>query len=329
MLHSVFGYLTDYFSETMKKFLFFAVALALGCLCCHGQAYMDEVKIKERNLLSVYQNGNDKIMANGRPIDLSDLKMEVKRFMTPDPTSWNLPEVEIKRLALLGDVYVSKGMVCFTSESRSIGAYNEVMNEIAKAFMELRDELAWKKFHIRIQQLNAEQKAAILMAVPSRVVETAYSKFGIQVVEDSVIEDELEINNNNIERSIELLASRKDVAHSNVNQGATDRIDDEIFTVAETMPEYPGGMGKLTEYLESNLRYPREARENGIEGRVFVRFVVEKDGSITNASVARSIGWGCDEEALRLVRTMSKWIPGKQRGQAVRVSYVLPVRFKL
>jgi protein TonB len=82
-------------------------------------------------------------------------------------------------------------------------------------------------------------------------------------------------------------------------------------------------------YLTSNIRYPEQARELDIQGTVFIEFVVEKDGSITNVVVKRGIGGGCDEEAVRVVKSMPKWKPGKQRGKPVRVRYTLPVRFQL
>ena len=103
----------------------------------------------------------------------------------------------------------------------------------------------------------------------------------------------------------------------------------EIFTIVEEMPEFPGGMTKLADYLAKNIKYPQMARESGIQGRVFVNFVVEPDGSVSNVTVMRSLGGGCDEEAMRVVKSMPKWKPGKQRGKPVRVSYILPVNFKL
>jgi protein TonB len=99
----------------------------------------------------------------------------------------------------------------------------------------------------------------------------------------------------------------------------------EIFTVVEEQPYLNG----LYEYLSQNIKYPEEAKELGIQGKVFVTFVVEKDGSITNVKVLRGIGGGCDEEAIRVVQNMPKWSPGKQRGQAVRVQFNLPVKFTL
>ncbi|MEN8225218.1 MAG: energy transducer TonB, partial [Bacteroidota bacterium] len=86
---------------------------------------------------------------------------------------------------------------------------------------------------------------------------------------------------------------------------------------------------KLYAYLGNNIKYPVMAKESGIQGKVYVTFVVETDGSITDVKVLRGIGGGCDEEAIRVVSTMPKWKPGKQRGKPVRVQYNLPVRFTL
>jgi periplasmic protein TonB len=103
----------------------------------------------------------------------------------------------------------------------------------------------------------------------------------------------------------------------------------EPFTVVEEMPSFPGGEGELYKFISSNIRYPEEAKELGIQGRVFVNFVVEADGSITEVKLIRGIGGGCDEEALRVVRSMPKWVAGKQRGVPVRVYFNLPIKFTL
>ncbi|MBO5847615.1 MAG: TonB family protein [Bacteroidales bacterium] len=103
----------------------------------------------------------------------------------------------------------------------------------------------------------------------------------------------------------------------------------EIFKVVEVMPEFPGGAGKMMEFIQKNLKYPMTAQENGIQGRVFVNFVIEPDGSITNVTAMRGIGGGCDEEAIRVVQSMPNWKPGKQRGVAVRSSFTVPIIFKL
>ena len=111
---------------------------------------------------------------------------------------------------------------------------------------------------------------------------------------------------------------------------SSDKPDnDTILSVCEEMPEFPGGAEKFMEYLSSNIKYPEEAKEKGISGRVFIQFVVEKDGSVSNVKVMKGIGGGCDEEAVRVVKAMPKWKPGKQKGKPVRVNYILPVSFKL
>lgn len=144
----------------------------------------------------------------------------------------------------------------------------------------------------------------------------------IQVVEDDVEVDDVEINaevdqNEQIEEYVPVEVEEEEIQEA------------EIFTIVEEMPEFPGGMNKLAEYLGKNIKYPQMARESGIQGRVFVQFVVEPDGSVSNVAVMRSLGGGCDEEAIRVVKSMPKWKAGKQRGKPVRVSYILPVNFKL
>jgi periplasmic protein TonB len=105
--------------------------------------------------------------------------------------------------------------------------------------------------------------------------------------------------------------------------------EEQIFTIVEDDPTFPGGQSALMQFLQSNLRYPTMAREAGIQGTVFVTFVVERDGSITDVRVLRGVGGGLDEEAIRVVRNMPRWTPGRQRGQAVRVQFNLPIRFVL
>ena len=105
--------------------------------------------------------------------------------------------------------------------------------------------------------------------------------------------------------------------------------EEEIFVFVEEFPSFPGGEEALYKYLSDNLQYPDMARDNNITGKVVIRFVVEKDGSITKASIAREIGGGCGKEALRVVNSMPKWKPGKQSGKAVRTEFTLPVDFQL
>lgn len=101
------------------------------------------------------------------------------------------------------------------------------------------------------------------------------------------------------------------------------------FDVVEQMPEFPGGMPELMKFLQENVKYPEEAMKNGIQGRVLIQFIVEKDGSISEAKVIKKVNEHLDAEALRVIGEMPKWTPGKQKGQEVRVKFVLPVTFRL
>ncbi|MBO7587843.1 MAG: M56 family metallopeptidase [Bacteroidaceae bacterium] len=125
-----------------------------------------------------------------------------------------------------------------------------------------------------------------------------------------------------LERAAEVLGS------VDGEKNASDA-DDDVFMVVEEMPEFPGGTDALLEYLRTNLKYPDECKENNIQGRVLVSFVVNKTGEIINAEVVKSVNELLDAEALRVVNSMPVWKPGKQRGEVVRVKYVVPVTFRM
>ena len=147
----------------------------------------------------------------------------------------------------------------------------------------------------------------------------------IQVVEDDVeVEDEIDIN---AEVDQDEVIEEYEFTPPEIEE--EEIVEAEIFKVVEEMPEFPGGAAKLMEYIQKNIKYPMMARESDIQGRVFVNFVVEPDGSISNVTVMRGIGGGCDEEAVRVVNSMPNWKPGKQRGSAVRCAYTVPIIFKL
>jgi len=103
----------------------------------------------------------------------------------------------------------------------------------------------------------------------------------------------------------------------------------EIFTVVESMPDFPGGDAARMKFLQENIKYPQMARESGIQGTVYVTFVVEPNGSVSDVRVLRGIGGGCDEEAIRVIKMMPNWKPGQQRGKPVRVQFNMPIKFTL
>lgn len=148
---------------------------------------------------------------------------------------------------------------------------------------------------------------------------------GLNVVEDDVKLDDVDI-----------ISSEDDASSAQVEAYTPPAVVEEeeessqqIFTVVETMPEFPGGQMALLQYLSKSIKYPVIAQENGIQGRVSCSFVVNKDGSIVDAEVIRGVDPSLDKEALRVINSMPKWSPGKQRGKPVRVKYTVPVTFRL
>ena len=148
-----------------------------------------------------------------------------------------------------------------------------------------------------------------------------------QTTQLEIVEDDVETEDLNINAEVEQNEIIEEYVAPEVVEDEV--VEQEIFQIVEEMPSFPGGEGKLMEYVAKNIKYPQIARETGIQGRVFVGFVVEPDGSISNVKLLRGIGGGCDEEAMRVIKSLPKWKPGKQRGKAVRVSYQIPVFFKL
>lgn len=146
----------------------------------------------------------------------------------------------------------------------------------------------------------------------------------IQVVEEKV-ETRIEIN-------IEDDASKRQMetfVPPPPPKPKVEEVTEEIFVVVEEQPEFPGGNAAMMKFLSDNIKYPVIAQENGIQGRVITNFVVERDGSITDVQVVRGVDPSLDKEAVRVIQSMPKWKPGKQRGSPVRVRFTLPVVFRL
>jgi len=118
------------------------------------------------------------------------------------------------------------------------------------------------------------------------------------------------------------------VGNSDVKQ-VTEEDPNKIFTAVEQEPGFKGGIEKFYSYLQKNIRYPAVAKENNVQGKVFLSFVVEKDGSLTDIKVVRSLGSGCDDEAVRVLKGSPRWNPGIQNGRPVRVQYTMPISFTL
>ena len=124
-----------------------------------------------------------------------------------------------------------------------------------------------------------------------------------------------------------LLMLLSTVAMAQHNRGNAGK--DKVFDVVEVMPQFPGGQVELFNFLSDNVKYPADAEKKKIEGRVIATFVFDKDGSITDAEIVRSVYPSLDAEALRVINAMPKWVPGRQSGKAVRVKYTIPLTFSL
>ena len=131
------------------------------------------------------------------------------------------------------------------------------------------------------------------------------------------------------DRTVEAVRSEIAVAAPPPPPAPKPEVATKVFDVVEEMPSFPGGNGALMSYLNNNTKYPVVAQENGVQGRVIISFVVERDGSISDVKVARSVDPSLDREAQRVVKSMPRWTPGKQNGQTVRVKYTVPVVFRL
>ena len=154
-----------------------------------------------------------------------------------------------------------------------------------------------------------------------------------QVKQMDQLDDKVAVGTENKEgvkdRNVEAVRNDIAVAAPPPPPAPKPEVANKVFDVVEEMPSFPGGQGALMAFLSSNIKYPVVAQENGVQGRVIVGFVVEKDGSISDVKVMRSVDPSLDREAQRVVKAMPKWKPGKQNGSAVRVKYTVPVVFRL
>ena len=152
-----------------------------------------------------------------------------------------------------------------------------------------------------------------------------------QIKQMDKLDDKVAVGTENHEgtkdRNVE--AVRNDIAVNTPPPAPKEEVTNKVFDVVEVMPSFPGGQGALMSYLNSQTKYPVVAQENGVQGRVTVSFVVERDGSITDVHVVRSVDPSLDREAARVISSMPNWQPGKQNGSAVRVKFNVPVQFKL
>lgn len=193
----------------------------------------------------------------------------------------------------------------------------------------------WKSYDKQEEEVQLTQ---VVQEVEEMVIQTRQEETPpppeepaqAETTEFEIVDDDQELQNEfNIETFENTSNTEVFIPKVEIVEEVEEVEEEVIFTVVETSADFPGGTQARMKFLKDNLKYPQQARETGTQGTVYVTFVVEKDGSLTDVKILRDIGSGCGEEAMRVVKAMPKWTPAKQRGKTVRMQYVLPVRFTL
>jgi len=226
-----------------------------------------------------------------------------------------LGEITMK---LSGEMLEMKEMLK-TSFASAFGEKNITFNEKTNSFhinsiksmlvVSPKDENNWKFI-----EFNKSKTKVLKMLVPKEILQ--------KIAPEIELEEETVFKNEEVEE-IEMIEEEE------VMEEEEPPVLEKLFINSDKQPSFPGGEEKLYQYLGTKITYPKEAEEKGISGRVFVQFVIEKDGNMTDVKVVKGIGGGCDKEAIRVVKAMPNWIPGTQRGKKVRVRIKLPINFKI
>ncbi|MES2445971.1 MAG: energy transducer TonB [Bacteroidota bacterium] len=205
-------------------------------------------------------------------------------------------------------------------ETRDIDVIHEMKPEKPKE-KEVEKELPKAEPIIeKVKQVNLSSNIVVVDKVD--IAEPPTSKDVENAVVASVTSDGVEGKGN---------AKTAGTTESGGGNGTAKEGSNEIFDTygVEEFPEFPGGLAAWSKFIQRNLRYPYMAQETGVQGKVFVSFVIEKDGSVSDVSLVRGIGAGCDEEAIRVIKKSPKWKPGKQNKQTVRVRYNIPINYTI
>lgn len=227
--------------------------------------------------------------------------MEVKKLPKAD--------LENKRnVFLLLGLVIALGLILAAFEYKTSPKKTESLGQVQ--MQEIEEEII---------PITREQQVQPPPPPPPAVVEV------LNIVDDEVeIEDELQIEDTEVTEDMII-----DVAPVVQTKKEVEEEETQVFFIVEDMPEFPGGELALRQFIANSIKYPVIAQENGIQGRVYVTFVVDADGSVSEPRIARGVDPSLDKEALRVVSMLPKWKPGKQRGKPVRVSYTVPINFQL
>ncbi len=288
-------------------------------------------KVDNRNMLKVLVNRSGAVLVNTGIVEDGRLKDVFAKFLRGGSRMTGKPEKMKKKIDLLGNVQVSQGVIMVEYDASLLP--QKIKKALLEAFYMVRDEKAMLHFGLHYGSLSTSQRAAINELIPMKIRVEKYKEAGASdpsLGMDVEIKDEYVVPIQDIDVSTgEEYGAYVSVASVAVAEVEDEDIEEEIFMIVDTPPSFPGGDEALYRYLAENIKIPHYALENGFQGKVYLTFVVEKDGSLSRIRVLRDIGGGCGAEAVRVVKSMPKWIPGKQRGKPVRVQFNLPVNFRL
>ena len=274
-------------------------------------------------------NGWVDLIFEGRNHEYGAYKL---RKGTPKRNIYSIIVIAILAALLVG-VYVAKSAY---DKYQAAHAKNEAVTELSAL-----NQPKQKKAEVKRKEIVEPEKKEVVKEVKSSIKFTApVIKKDNEVKPEEEMKTQAELMQTNTAIGAldvkgnsdngEILKVTQRVADEPVKPAEEKpEVENKVFEVVEQMPSFPGGAGALMKYLSENIKYPVVAQENGVQGRVVVSFVVERDGSITDVKVARSVDPSLDREAMRVVRSMPHRIPGKQNGSAVRVKYNVPVSFRL
>ena len=285
-------------------------------------------KVDNRNMLKVLVNRSGAVLVNTGMVEDGRLKDVFAKFLRGGSRMTGKPEKMKKKIDLLGDMQVSQGVIMVEYDASLLP--QKIKKALLEAFYMVRDEKAMLHFGLHYGSLSTSQRAAINELIPMKIRVEKYKEAGAS---EPSLEMDVEIKDEYVFPIQDIDVSTEEEHEVYVSEAVAEvedeDIEEEIFVIVDTPPSFPGGDEALYRYLAENIKYPHYALENGFHGKVYLTFVVEKDGSLSHIRALRDIGGGCGAEAVRVVKSMPKWIPGKQRGKPVRVQFNLPVNFRL
>ena len=301
--------------KTILAMVMFTIALPIGAQMFSNLdmncvvPYSNDETIAPRNLILIKMNWEKMSLLNGSLIEIENLRKNLKDIIRNANNDNNLPTIKyqsyhISHNKTIAIRYTEYHLCVIIDNSLSTDDYEVrlLLHEMVGAIEELREECCMMYFGCQYSKCNYNQQQLIEKILPCKIAIGKHSEYVPQLPPPPPpplpIVDNFQ--------------------------------DEELYEVVEQMPEFPGGIESLMTYIATNVNYPIEAQKLGIQGRVLCQFIVNKDGKVVEVVVAKSSGNKyLDNEAIRVINSMPNWVPGRHKGETVRVQYKLPINFSL